>query len=78
MQEAVREEEAPGYSQFVPPEQEMSLAVMERTARARKYNGRWELRAHGAQILANARAYHLHSPHGSPGLLFREPSWNPS
>ncbi len=50
-------EVAPDYNAFVPEEAEMYLAAMERDARAGRYNGRGEMRAHAALIAANAATY---------------------
>lgn len=56
-QEPVSLDAAPDYHAFVAPEQEMSLHIMEREARAGRYNSRAEFRADAAKIVAAAEAY---------------------
>jgi Bromodomain len=50
-------EAVPDYHQFVDPESEMSLHIIEREARAGRYNSRAEFRADAARIAAAAAAY---------------------
>lgn len=57
LQEPVSQDIAPDYNQFVRTEDEMCLAAMEREARAGRYDGRGQMRAHAAAIAANAATY---------------------
>ena len=50
-------EAVPDYHSFVAPESEMSLHIIEREARAGRYNSRAEFRADMAKIAAAAAAY---------------------
>lgn len=67
--EPVTTAEVGDYNEYVPEDSQMALSLMERASRARRYRGRWELRANCEQIIANARMYNLHSPHGSPEVV---------
>ncbi len=57
MQAPVALEAVPDYHQYVSPEAEMSLHIIEREARAGRYNSRAEFRADAAKIAAAAAAY---------------------
>lgn len=50
-------EAVPDYHSFVAPDAEMSLHIIEREARAGRYNSRAEFRADAAKIAAAAAAY---------------------